>query len=157
MIEFKRILAPTDLSPFGEVGLRAAADLANRLGAAVTLFHVVPEGELEALANAHQPRHPVDLIYQDLEAAVLDQFLRVVAPEVRRGLRVEPLVTVGAPAVEILRAAQLKGIDMIVMGTHGRTGLARVVVGSVAEQVVRKAPCPVLTVRPAEVLAGAGA
>ena len=153
-MEFKRILAPTDLSPFGEVGVRAAANLAQRLGAALTLLHVIPEDELEALAGAHQPRHPVDLIYQDLEVAVLDQFRRVVPAEARRDLRVEPLVTVGVPVAEILRAAQFKGADMIVMGTHGRTGLARLVVGSVAEQVVRKGPCPVLTVRPAETLAG---
>ncbi len=157
MMEFKRILAPTDFSPFGEVGLRAAAELASQVGARILLLHVVPEDELEALATAHQPRHPVDLIYQDLEAALLDQFRRVVPAEVRRGLAVEPVVSVGAPSAEILRAARLKGAEMIVMGTHGRTGLARMVMGSVAEQVVRKAPCPVLTVRPAEVLAVAAA
>ena len=157
MMEFKRILAPTDLSPFGEVGVRAAAELAQRLGARLSLLHVVPEDELEALATAHQPRQPVDLIYQDLETALVDQFRRVVPPQVRRDLAVEPVVTVGAPFAEILRTARLKGADMIVMGTHGRTGLARIVMGSVAEQVVRKAPCPVLTVRPAEVLAEAAA
>jgi nucleotide-binding universal stress UspA family protein len=155
MTEFKRIMAPTDLSPLGEPGIRAAADLAQRLGAAITLFHVISEDELEALANAHMPRHPVDLIYQDLDSAVLDQFRRVVPADVRHNLRVEPVVTVGSPVVEILRTAQLKSADMIVMATHGRTGLARMVMGSVAEQVVRKAPCPVLTVRPAEVLAAA--
>ncbi len=157
MMEFKRILAPTDFSAFGEVGLRAAAELASRVGARILLLHVVPEDELEALAGAHQPRHPVDLIYQDLEAALLDQFRRVVPAEVRRGLAVEPAVTVGAPTMEIVRAAQLKGADVIVMGTHGRTGLARVVLGSVTEQVVRRAPCPVLTVRPAEAFVEAAA
>ena len=157
MTEFKRILAPTDLSPLGEGGVRSAAELAHRLGAAITLFHVVSEDELEQLANAHMPRHPVDLIYQDLESAVLDQFRRVVPAELRRDLRTEAMVTVGQSVVEILRTAQFKNADMIVMATHGRTGLARMVMGSVAEQVVRKAPCPVLTVRPAEVMASAGA
>lgn len=156
-MEFKRILAPTDFSPFGEVGLRAAAELAHRVGGRLLLFHVIPEDELEALASAHQPRHPVDLIYQDLETALMDQFRRVVPVEVRRELAVEPVVTVGTPVTEILRAARLKGGDMIVMGTHGRTGLARVVMGSVTEQVVRRALCPVLTVRPAEVLVEAAA
>jgi len=152
-MEFKRILAPTDFSPFGEVGLRAAAELAQRVGARLALLHVVPEDELEALANAHVPRHPVDLIYQDLEGALTDQFRRVVPPEIRRDLAVEAVVTVGAPFAEILRMARLKGVDVIVMGTHGRTGLARMMMGSVSEQVVRRAPCPVLTVRPAEALA----
>jgi len=156
-MEFKRILAPTDFSPFGEVGLRAAAELAHRVGGRLLLLHVIPEDELEGLASAHQPRHPVDLIYQDLETALMDQFRRVVPVDVRRELAVEPVVTVGTPVTEILRAARLKGGDMIVMGTHGRTGLARVVMGSVTEQVVRRAPCPVLTVRPAEVLVEAAA
>lgn len=156
-MDFKRILAPTDFSPFGEVGLRAAAELAHRVGARLSLLHVVPEDELEALASAHQPRHPVDLIYQDMETALMDQFRRVVSAEVRRDLAVEPVVTVGAPVTEILRTARLKGADVIVMGTHGRTGLTRMVMGSVTEQVVRRASCPVLTVRPAEVLAEAAA
>lgn len=154
MTEFKRVLAPTDLSPFGEVGLRAAADLAVQLDATLTILHVVPEDELGALANAHSLRHPVDLIYQDLESAIMDQFRRVVSSEVRRALRVEPMVSVGTPAVEIVRAAHLKGADLIALGTHGRTGLARMVMGSVAEQVVRRAPCAVLTIRPAEVFVG---
>ena len=64
-------------------------------------------------------------------------------------------MTVGAPVTEILRTARLKDADVIVMGTHGRTGLTRMVMGSVTEQVLRRAPCPVLTVRPAEVLAEA--
>ena len=85
----------------------------------------------------------------------MDQFRRVVSSEVRRALRVEPMVSVGVPAVEIVRAAHLKGAELIAMGTHGRTGLARMVMGSVAEQVVRRAPCAVLTVRPAELSAAA--
>lgn len=145
---YNRILAPTDLSAFGEVGVRAAADLAHRLGAALTLLRAVPDDELEALASAHVPRQPVDLIYQDLEAKLLDEFRRVVPADVRRSLHVEPMVTVGSPGAEILRAAKLKSADMIVMATHGRTGLAHLLMGSVAEHVVRHAPCPVLTVRP---------
>ena len=156
-MEFKRILAPTDFSAFGEVGLQAAAELASRVGARLTLLHVIAEGELEALATARQPRHPVDLVYQDIETALVDQFRRVVPAEVRRDLAVEAVVTVGTAAVEIVRTARLKGADMVVMGTHGRTGLARMVMGSVTEQVVRRAPCPVLTVRPAEALAEAAA
>ncbi|HHT9155858.1 MAG TPA: universal stress protein, partial [Candidatus Tripitaka sp. YC43] len=60
---------------------------------------------------------------------------------------VETIVSMGIPAIEIINAAKEKGVDLIVMGTHGRTGIAHVVIGSVAENVVRKSPCPVLTVR----------
>lgn len=156
-MEFKRILAPTDFSSLGEVGLSAASELARRLGARLTLLHVVREDELQELIDAHVPRHPVDLVYQDLEAALMDQYRRVVPTEVRRAVAVEAAVTVGTPSVEIVRTARLKGADMVVMGTHGRTGLARMVMGSVAEEVVRRAPCPVLTVRPAEAPAEAAA
>jgi nucleotide-binding universal stress UspA family protein len=152
-MEFRRILAPTDFSSFSEVGLRAAAELAHRVGARLTLLHVMTEGELEALASAHVPRHPVDLIYQDLEGALMDHYRRIVPAELRRDLSAEPVVAVGIAALEIVRTARLKDADMVVMGTHGRTGLARMVMGSVTEQVVRRAPCPVLTVRPAEVVA----
>ena len=156
-METKRILAPTDLSPASDVALTTAADLAHRLGAVLTLLHVVTEQDLEALTSAHVPPRPIDFVYQDVEAAIIAQYRRVVSAEVRRSLRVQPAVAVGTPVVEILRAAQLKGADMIVMATHGRTGLARLVTGSVAEQVVRRAPCPVVTVRPTEALALAAA
>ncbi len=148
-MEFKRILAPTDLSPVAEEGLRAAANLAHRLGATLTLLHVIIEEEMEARANAHVPRHPVDLIYRDLEAELVEQFHRLVPPEIQRVLFAEPMAVAGNPGEEIVRAARSRAADMIVMATHGRTCLAQVLMGSVAEYVVRAAPCPVVTVRPA--------
>lgn len=156
-MDIKRILAPTDLSPGSDVALATAAELAHRLGAGLTLLHVVTEQELKALTSAHVPSRPIDFVYQDVEAAVIAQYRRVVPAEARRSLRVQPAVAVGTPVGEIVRAAQLKGADMIVLATHGRSGLARIVRGGVAEQVVRRAPCPVVTVRPAEAPALAAA
>ena len=146
-MEIKRILAPTDLSPASDVALATAAELAHELGAQLLLLHVLPEEKLEALTRAHVPRRPVDLVFEDLETALIDQFRRAVPVEMRRGLHVRPTVAVGNPVAEILREAQLRGADTIAMATHGRTGLAHLLNGSVAEQVVRTAPCPVLTVR----------
>ncbi|MBI4391071.1 MAG: universal stress protein [candidate division NC10 bacterium] len=150
MQEVKRILVATDLSPASEPALRSAAALAIRMDAALLLLHVLPERELEELGRSHQPRHPVDLIYSDLEVSVREQYRRAVPDEVRRFLHTEVLVVPGVPAEEIGRTATLKGADLIVTGTHGRTGLRRVLMGSVAEQVLRTASCPVLTVRPLE-------
>lgn len=150
MQEVKRILVATDLSPASEPAIRTAATLAIRMDATLLLLHVLTEKELDERAGAHQPRHPVDLVYSDLEEEVREQERRVVPDEVRRFLRTEVLVLAGVPAEEIGRAAARKGADMIVTGTHGRTGLRRVLMGSVAEQVLRTAPCPVLTVRPPE-------
>jgi len=148
MQDLKGILIATDLSPASEPALRMGAALAIRMDAGLLLLHVVSEKELDDLARAHQPRHPVDLIYSELEASVRDQFRRVVPDEVRRFLQVEVLVVPGAPATEIIRTAAAKGTDLIITGTHGRTGLRRILMGSVAERVLRSAPCPVLTVRP---------
>lgn len=150
MQELKRILVATDLSPASEPAISTAAALAIRMNASLFVLHVLPERELDALARAHQPRHPVDLIYSDLEASVREQYRRVVPDEVRRFLHMEILVVPGIAADEIPRTAAMKGADMIVTGTHGRTGLRRVLMGSVAERVLRTAPCPVLTVRPPE-------
>jgi nucleotide-binding universal stress UspA family protein len=150
MQEVKRILVATDLSPASEPALRSAAALAIRMDAALLVLHVLPERELEELARSHQPRHPVDLIYSDLEVSVREQYRRAVPDEVRRFLHTEVLVVPGVPAEEIGRTAALKGADLIVTGTHGRTGVRRVLMGSVAEQVLRTASCPVLTVRPLE-------
>jgi nucleotide-binding universal stress UspA family protein len=156
-MEISRILAPTDLSPASDGALATAADLANRLGAGLTLLHVVREQDLEALTSARVPPRPIDFVCQDVEAALIAQYRRVVPVEARRRLRVEPAVAVGTPVVEILRAAQAEDADMIVMATHGRAGLARIVKGSVAEQVVHRSSCPVVTVRPAQAPALAAA
>ncbi|MEK7821464.1 MAG: universal stress protein, partial [Planctomycetota bacterium] len=78
----------------------------------------------------------------------LEEKLRESIPgEVRGDIQVETVVTMGIPAEEILKAARDEDVDVIVMGTHGRTGIAHTVMGSVAENVVRRASCPVLTVR----------
>lgn len=149
-MDFKRILAPTDLSPLGEAGVQAAAELAQRLGARLILLHVVAPRELEEPAAANVPRQTVDQIYEKVQDTVLEQYRRVVSAAVRQTISVETQVVVGAPVAEILTTARVKGADLIAMGTHGRSGVARLVMGSVAEEVLRKAPCPVLTVRPQE-------
>ena len=150
MQELKRILLATDLSPASEPALRCAAALAIRMDAGLVLLHVVSEKELDGLAKAHQPRHPVDLIYSELQEAVREQYRRAVPDEVRRFLHAEVLVVPGVPSEEIIRIAAAEGTDLIITGTHGRTGLRRILMGSVAERVLRDAPCPVLTVRPQE-------
>ena len=147
MQELKRILLATDLSPASEPALRCAAALAIRMDAGLVLLHVVSEKELDGLAKAHQPRHPVDLIYSELQEAVREQYRRAVPDEVRRFLHAEVLVVPGVPSEEIIRIAAAEGTDLIITGTHGRTGLRRILMGSVAEGVLRGAPCPVLTVR----------
>jgi nucleotide-binding universal stress UspA family protein len=74
--------------------------------------------------------------------------LQIVLPEhIKKSLKVEEILRIGVPFLEIVKAAKEREVDLIVMGTHGRTGLSHVLIGSVAENVVHHAPCPVLTVK----------
>jgi nucleotide-binding universal stress UspA family protein len=108
--------------------------MAREHDAQLTLLHVVP---LPALMNGPPPESYLDHLYEELCR------LRPRDPKVR----VRNVVAEGAPVLTILNAARESGCDLIVMGTHGRRGLNRLLRGSVAEEVVRQAPCLVLTVR----------
>jgi nucleotide-binding universal stress UspA family protein len=147
---FSRILVPTDFSAPSEAALAYGRELANQFDAALHLMHVAENPFLRAAA---MDRRALE------EAAVRRLQERLTEAERRRG-SVAIVEQSDEPANEILRYAESASIELIVMGTHGRAGLARVVVGSVAEAVVRAAPCPVLTVHsagPATIAAGAGA
>ena len=146
MPEIQRILCPTDFSPHSNEATAWAADLAGRYGASITLVHVyqpvsmiLPEGfVLKSAEDIAELLHALD---QALAGARSE--LARVAPRVS----VDSVLLQGAPFAEIVRYARENGCDLIVLGTHGRTGLRHALLGSVAEKVVRKAHCPVLTVR----------
>src|SRR5262249_10221507 len=139
MIDLRRILVPTDFSRSSENALAYAAAFAEKFGAEVVLLHVVQDLALfvPAAVMAAPPRAPPGR--QFLAAA--RQALEHAAAGVR-GVTVRPEVAEGVPYEEIVRQAREGDVDLIVMGTHGRTGLAHVFLGSVAEKVVRRAPCP---------------
>lgn len=146
-MEIKRILVPMDFSPQADAALQYAATLAAKLDARVLVVNALQEQELENRARAHVPRRPVDLLFEDVDLELRARYRTAVPEQVRRFLRVEFQVTLGDAAAEIVRMAENRGVDMIVMGTHGRTGLAHVFLGSVAEKVVRTARVPVLVVK----------
>jgi general secretion pathway protein E len=137
MFRVKRILAPCDFSRFSEAAIRRACDLAATFEAQLHLLHVVADSPLLARTEpeADRLRHAREQLAQQLEPHVVVQ------------LCIERAAVAGTPHREICRYAQEHDIDLIVMGTHGRTGLAHVAIGSVAEKVLRGAPCPVLIVR----------
>jgi nucleotide-binding universal stress UspA family protein len=146
MIDLHRILVPTDFSKFSANALTYGAAFAEKFGAELYLLHVVQDLALfipEAVLVVPPVLPPVE---QFLSAArvALD---RVIAGLNLPGVTVHPAVAEGTPFDEIIRFAREKDVDLIVMGTHGHTGLAHILMGSVAEKVVRKAPCPVLSVR----------
>jgi nucleotide-binding universal stress UspA family protein len=138
MLAIKTILQPTDFSARSEFAFRLACSLARDYSARLIVLHVVEPPTVSAAGVLMLP--PV----VDLEP------LRERLHQLRPGdpkVAVEHRLVEGDAATEILRAAGEVKCDLIVMGTHGRTGLGRLLMGSVAEQVVRRAPCPVLTVK----------
>lgn len=143
MLPFSRILVPVDFSPTSEVAVGAAIELARTFGARLTLLHVwsIPSmGYAEALA------WPLEGMEAAARAALDDVLARVVksVPTTDTQLRF------GVDWERIIEAIGDDKSDLVVMGTHGRTGLSRMFLGSVAEKVVRMSPVPVLTIRAPE-------
>lgn len=147
MKHFKRILAPMDFSPYSDEGIRYASYLAAKFGAEVIAFHVLTAKEMEEKEALPPPSGYVDEIYREAEREVSERYKKA-AVDGKNGAKVQSVVSSGVPFVEIIRKARDENCDLIVMATHGRTGLSHVLVGSVAEKVVRMADCPVLTIRP---------
>ena len=150
MTRFTRILVPTDFSATADLALTQARDLAEAFGASLHLLHVF-EDPYTAAAYAPEVFATISPEYRDAALAdaarQLDERLDAAG---RKELSGTTDLVVGPPAREIVRFAASHGIDLIVMGTHGRSGLAHLLLGSVAERVVRTAPCAVLTVREPE-------
>jgi nucleotide-binding universal stress UspA family protein len=145
MLSIRRILFPTDFSEPAEYAWPYALTFAQEFQAEVHLVHVVapPPRLTEAYTGDFDPGQMVESLIAEA-TGFLD---RQVEAAKSRGLVFQREVRVGVDYREIIDYAAKHDIDLIVMATHGRTGLAHVLLGSVAEKVVRKAPCPVLSIK----------
>jgi universal stress protein A len=135
------ILHPSDFSACSEAALKMAQGLARGFGARLVALHVGARPLSSTGGAMVVPPQPEELGREELTA----RLGKMVADDA--GVRCETQVVFGETTDEILRAAERLKADLIVMGTHGRTGLHRAAMGSIAEQVVRRADCPVVTVR----------
>jgi nucleotide-binding universal stress UspA family protein len=144
-----RVLVPVDFSPSSRAALDYATFLADALGASVIALHVwEPPGYVGPDTLALLPVAAGQPGWDDKTRAEVTRELEVFLGRPHaRPKKLETEVMAGTPADAILSAAARDGADLIVMGTHGRTGLSRLLLGSVAEAVFRRAPCPVLTIR----------
>ncbi len=157
----KNILVPTDFSDSANAALVQAVKLAGLSGGKITLLHVIFIEKIkddllgiDALENLtrvlntpaseapYTPTNPVEALS---EAA--QQRLRETIAKFAPGIKIETAVVEGRPSVEIVKYAAKHGVDLIVMGTQGRSGLGRAFMGSVADNVIRQAECPVMVVR----------
>jgi len=158
---FKKILCPVDLSGFSLQALELAVKMAANEGATLYLLHVIdnPYDELymasitqadPALLELYktEPYKRAEVIEATKNhcAVLLKQFSHDLVTSVAQ--QVSYLVETGNPFETIMDVAESYQVDLIVLATHGRTGIKRLVIGNVAEKVVRHAPCPVLTVKP---------
>ncbi|MBM4135755.1 MAG: universal stress protein [Nitrospira sp.] len=144
-MEIKSILFPTDFSEGSSHALQYAVDLAKRYGARLYLVHVMYD--IAKATGWYVPHLSTDTLYKEIEEGAKKEIERYGIEELRDVQNVEHHVLKGVPYDEIVRFANEKKIGLIIMGTHGRKGIDRVLFGSTASQVVRYAPCPVLTVR----------
>ncbi|NQV28269.1 MAG: universal stress protein [Rhodopirellula sp.] len=142
MITLKKILVPTDFSEHSNKALLYGAELAAKFGAELHLLHAIEAMPLAYGEGAYFPPETE----AELEAAAVRQ-LDHLSVDATSELKVVRAVKHGHPFVETVRYARENNIGLIVLGTHGRGAIAHMLLGSVAEKVVRKAPCPVLTVR----------
>jgi nucleotide-binding universal stress UspA family protein len=138
-------LVPTDFSAFADQALDYAIRLARTLKARLTLLHVI---QPVPLAGGDMGVALPATYLQEVEEAVQGSMEDALARVTAAGLTGERVVLYGVPFQEIIETAKARQVDLIVMGTHGRTGFMHVLLGSVAERVVRLAPCSVLVVRP---------
>lgn len=160
-LEFKRVLCPVDLSKFSLEALRLAVKVAESADAMLDILHVIhnPFDEMyfgaitqtdpaliDAYAAEPQKRAKILRATEEHSEVLLKQFCH---DEVKGLAKVRYHIRDGDPFEGIVDAAEDFMTDLIVLSTHGRTGIRRLVIGNVAEKVVRHAPCPVLTVKPA--------
>ncbi len=142
MIKLLKILVPTDFSSHSNKAVQYGIEFASRFGAELHLLHAVEQVPiLYGEGSGVPPESTAELV------AAATKELDAVLPDRTSNTQILRKVIHGSPFVEIIRYAEENGVDLIILGSHGRSAVARVLMGSVAEKVVRKSPCPVMTLR----------
>jgi nucleotide-binding universal stress UspA family protein len=145
MFKPRRILHPTDFSEQSNYALAIAIDLARQNQSSIIVLHTVPSLDTAPVSYGEVA---AELEPEGLRRRIEEDLRHSAA--VPNGINVEYMIAEGEPAREIIRVARERSCDVIVMGTHGRTGISHLMMGSVAEHVIRLAPCPVLTAKVAQ-------
>src|SRR6185503_447753 len=147
-MRIRSILVPTDFSECGNYALSYAASLARTFGASIVCVHVIePMVPTVGYSGMTEPL-PIADITEQLEDSAERELPKLAECQECAGLEVEEVIAHGEAAAEIVRVAKERNVDLIVVSSHGRTGLGRILFGSTAEAIVRHASCPVLVVKP---------
>jgi nucleotide-binding universal stress UspA family protein len=142
---FKKILFPTDFSEGSAVSVPYVKDLAEKYGSKVYVLHVIYD--IAKASGWYVPSIDMEKFYAELRESAEEEIEKFVSGNLGGLDNVEKVVTTGMPSDAIIGFVEENGVDLVVMGTHGRSGIDRVLFGSTAAKVVRHVPCPVLTVR----------
>ncbi len=142
---FKKIVCPVDFSEFTDEILNYAVDIANKYNAELHLIHIIPNLNYFTPYESFLTPENLIAIERNIEKEVDKDFDKITKT---LDMSVKKVVKTGVTFVEIIDYIKTEGIDLVVMGTHGRSAIEHILIGSVAEKVVRKSPCPVLTIRP---------
>ena len=144
---FNKILVPLDFSDYTDEIMQVAVQLAKKFGSTLHVLHVIPNMDYFTPYESFLPAESLVNIQRDVEREV-EKDMEAIAKKIG-DVPVIRAVRTGVAFVEITDYVRAENIDLVVMGTHGRGGLEHILLGSVAEKVVRKSRCPVLTIRPA--------
>ncbi len=145
MIHIQKILCPIDFSAPSRNALRYANEFAKAMNAKITIMHVIQPQPIAADVNV--PYVPLEI---EIEKNAKEDLERIVKEEVQEGVVVEQVMAFGLPSDCVIAQAQKENVDLIILGTHGRTGISRLLMGSTAENVIRHAARPVLVVKASE-------
>lgn len=151
-MKVEKILFPTDFSEGSSHALPFAVDLSKHYNSKLYILHVIYD--IAKATDSHIPHVSSDELYKEMSAWAQGEIESCCIEEIRGLPNVEKVVLKGIPYEEVIKFTEKQKIDMIVMGTYGKKGLERFLFGSTAERVVRRAPCPVMTVRVSEHRAG---
>jgi len=142
---FKKILYPIDFSEYTEDITSYAVNIAKKFNSELHLLHIIPNLNYFTPYESFLTPENLVAIEKNIEKEIEKDFDKVIG---KIDIPVIKVIKTGVTFVEIIEYIKELSIDLVVMGTHGRSGIEHILIGSVAEKVVRKSPCPVLTVRP---------
>jgi len=142
---FKKIVCPIDFSEFTDEIVKYAVNITKKFNAELHLIHIIPNLNYFTPYESFLTPENLVAIEKNIEKEVEKDFEKVTKDI---DMPLKKIVKTGVTFVEIIDYIKEEDIDLVVMGTHGRSGIEHILIGSVAEKVVRKSPCPVLTIRP---------
>jgi len=145
MVAFKEIIVPTDFSEYSLRGLDYAIEIADKFSSHLKIVHVIEP--LFQAADVSWTTVDFEGLNRSHREAAENNLRQIVEERIPKGIRSDSIISTGKPFVEIVKLARADNADLIVMATHGRGAISHILLGSTTEKVVRKAPCPVLTVK----------